>query len=452
MKLKRKVLLFIAALTALIGILGSTIYAEEINVYIDNQKIEFNITPEIINDRVMVPLRVIFEQMGAEVSYNRWNKTVTISKGGNKKAVLQTDQEYAEIDGAQRFMSAAPVIMHDTLFVSLRTAAEISSAEVSWDGDTKSVYINTLYPQSEDKTRLETFGNKHILSSYNKAEYMDFKIDGSMLVLTGKTDNSEITSVELKVNNVQKYASVKIEDEFTLKINLSECGITENSTILVYYSTDKGTSKMYWGTSQGITVGKDGDEYVFSYPMPLESNNAIDRKWKNPDAYLNSGINSELVKLSNSICKNAKTDYEKLSLINDWVADNIYYDYDAYYEHAESAGYSAYEVYSNRRGVCAGYSNLVQALVQAQGIPCRCICGYALGLSTTGYWNDKNINEKTNHQWNAAYVDHRWVNMDTTWDSGNKYEGGKYVAKARRFDAYFDITDVMFAYNHKIIE
>jgi transglutaminase-like putative cysteine protease len=41
---------------------------------------------------------------------------------------------------------------------------------------------------------------------------------------------------------------------------------------------------------------------------------------------------SEIQALSNEITKDCQTDYEKVLKIHDWVAENIYYDYDAFYD------------------------------------------------------------------------------------------------------------------------
>lgn len=58
---------------------------------------------------------------------------------------------------------------------------------------------------------------------------------------------------------------------------------------------------------------------------------------------------------------------------------------------------------------------------------------------------------QTNHAWSEAYVDNRWVIIDTTWDSNNLYnEKGKFQTKPSS-DKYFDIAIKDISITHKYI-
>ena len=52
-----------------------------IKVKLDDEYINFDVQPQIINDRTMVPLRAIFEALGATVNWEPSTGTVTSSKG-----------------------------------------------------------------------------------------------------------------------------------------------------------------------------------------------------------------------------------------------------------------------------------------------------------------------------------------------------------------------------------
>ncbi|MCB2339560.1 transglutaminase domain-containing protein [Clostridium estertheticum] len=54
------------------------------------------------------------------------------------------------------------------------------------------------------------------------------------------------------------------------------------------------------------------------------------------------------------------------------------------------------------------------------GIPCRVVIGYAIGVNYQSWETVNHAN--SNHTWNEALVDGRWVIMGSTWDSINKYE------------------------------
>ena len=105
--------------------------------------------------------------------------------------------------------------------------------------------------------------------------------------------------------------------------------------------------------------------------------------------------------------KNCKTQYEKIKAITEYVANRVYYDYKYLYNKNDrtcATYYKPYDVYKNKRAVCSGYTALTTVLFVSIGIPC-------MELSTNS------------HTYNAAYdrTARRWVFVDTTWCSNNRY-------------------------------
>lgn len=204
-------------------------------------------------------------------------------------------------------------------------------------------------------------------------------------------------------------------------------------------------------------IHKTSDGWQFEKSPVYDHNQPIYNETKNPDEYLGATdrIQSdakEISSLAQSITSSAGNDYEKIKLIHDWVAANLYYDFDALRK-GDHSRMDALSVLEDKRGVCEGYSNLVAALVRSVGIPCRVQGGYALGIDTTGQWSESNINTtEGNHAWNEAYVGGRWVIMDCTWDSKNKYENGSYRSEGEIGDIYFDSTLEFFSLSHKLLK
>jgi len=67
------------------------------------------------------------------------------------------------------------------------------------------------------------------------------------------------------------------------------------------------------------------------------------------------------------------------------------------------------------RAVCTGYASLTAALLRASGIPAQYVLG-GVSFSDMG------------HAWLEAYVGNKWIIMDPTWGSGNKWEKGEKTA------------------------
>jgi hypothetical protein len=145
----------------------------------------------------------------------------------------------------------------------------------------------------------------------------------------------------------------------------------------------------------------------------------------------------EISTLAKSITQGISGDYAKVKAIHDWVAENVWYDYDAYYKRYEQFPPPQSDL---MRGVCAYYATMTLRLLRAVGIPAVYVSGKASGAL------------ERNHAWNEAYVDGRWVIMDTTWNSGNRYEYGAYSEQKPASDKYFDISVEELSKSHRIEE
>ena len=74
----KKIISIILALTAVMS--GCTTLAEEkIKVTLDGQAMDFDVAPIIQNDRVLVPMRAIFEELHCSVDYTAIDKSLFIN-------------------------------------------------------------------------------------------------------------------------------------------------------------------------------------------------------------------------------------------------------------------------------------------------------------------------------------------------------------------------------------
>jgi hypothetical protein len=80
---------------------------------------------------ILVPLRSMFEQMGATVSYDAATKSATASKPGSEIQVTLGKNE-VQINGESRPLDVAPVIYQGVLLVPVRVISEALGAYVQW--------------------------------------------------------------------------------------------------------------------------------------------------------------------------------------------------------------------------------------------------------------------------------------------------------------------------------
>jgi len=112
-----------------------------ISVMLNGKKIVFDVAPSLINDRTFVPMRKIFEELGAQVNWDEATSTVTARKDSTV-IVLQIDNSNATVDGKTIQLDAAPCVVNDRTLVPIRFIAQSLGLQVEWNGETNVVSID----------------------------------------------------------------------------------------------------------------------------------------------------------------------------------------------------------------------------------------------------------------------------------------------------------------------
>jgi hypothetical protein len=94
---------------------------------------------------VLIPLRSMFEQMGASVAYDAGSKTVTVSKPGSEVKVTVGKPEVM-INGESRPLDVPPIIYQGNVLVPVRVISEGMGAYVQWVPDKQVVVVRYLPP------------------------------------------------------------------------------------------------------------------------------------------------------------------------------------------------------------------------------------------------------------------------------------------------------------------
>ena len=116
--------------------------SREIKVMVDGRYIDFDVPPQVINSRTMVPVRAIFEELGADVEWDNATRTVIAMK--DEVIITATiGEKKMYIDGKERVMDVAPTIVGGRTLVPARFVAEALGCDVQWDGDEYLVEIST---------------------------------------------------------------------------------------------------------------------------------------------------------------------------------------------------------------------------------------------------------------------------------------------------------------------
>ena len=135
----------------IILMLSSTAFAEPIKVMVENNLLELSVSPVLENGRTLVPLRAIFEAIGAEVGWESSTQTITGSQADNI-IILQLNNKIATINGKEVELDVAAKAIDGRTLVPVRFIAESLGAEVGWDQESKTVLINSTIIK-EDKAK-----------------------------------------------------------------------------------------------------------------------------------------------------------------------------------------------------------------------------------------------------------------------------------------------------------
>ena len=138
----------IALMTGTMMLFGTCAYARDISVTINGEPLVTDVAPTIVNDRTMLPMRAIFEALGAEVEWvgedslifaTKGTSLITMKIGMPKMNVQKIDAEAPIIVD----LDTAPYIQDDRTMVPVRAIAEAFEAEVDWIDETSTVVITT---------------------------------------------------------------------------------------------------------------------------------------------------------------------------------------------------------------------------------------------------------------------------------------------------------------------
>jgi hypothetical protein len=136
----------LAAFTAAAMGAAQSSQADPITVTVNGSPVNFTGTPPMErNNSVLVPLRGVFEAMGASVDYNAVARTINAKKGSSY-VVLPLGGTEATVNGQTETLSQPAAVVNGTTLVPLRFVAEALGAYVDWRQATSTVAIQTGEP------------------------------------------------------------------------------------------------------------------------------------------------------------------------------------------------------------------------------------------------------------------------------------------------------------------
>ena len=122
--MNKRINVFLGMLVALFLIVPATSFAAESTKTISGG--------QIVDGRTLLPLRSLFESLGAEVNWNAKSNTVIATKGSTK-VELTINSKTVKINGMTKTLDVPAKLINGSTMVPVRFVSEALGAEVEWN-------------------------------------------------------------------------------------------------------------------------------------------------------------------------------------------------------------------------------------------------------------------------------------------------------------------------------
>lgn len=163
-------------------------------VYVMGREPKFDVKPQILNGRTLVPVRAIAEALNTtSIDWNAEKRLVTIKKD-DKILKLYIDQTVYFVNEVNKDTDVPAQIIDGRTMVPLRLVSEVFETKVDYDAETMMITINDEFCNEENNISQEKFTETTILSEE----------EAKVNVTEGAT-----------VNNIKNLESSDIDDEIS---------------------------------------------------------------------------------------------------------------------------------------------------------------------------------------------------------------------------------------------
>lgn len=167
--MKKKIFAFAMVAALSVSAAGAT------SLVVDGTNVQTDVPPVIVDGRTLVPVRALFESLGATVGWEESTQTATATKG-NTVISMQIGNTTAYVNGVAKTLDVPAQTIEGRTMVPARFVAESLNATVNWDSASDTVKISTSGSTSAQttpsNTQTSTSTTTSTQSSTNKTVYV----------------------------------------------------------------------------------------------------------------------------------------------------------------------------------------------------------------------------------------------------------------------------------------
>lgn len=184
----------------------------DVNVMVDGEKISFtDVTPEIVDGKTYVPVRGVFENIGAEVDYINDSSTVVINCNNvNLKFVVGSDTVAVTKNKETKNVKLdnATYIKDDRTLVPFRFISETVGYDVAWDDATKTASVTTNTKKALDLIGSFASGDTSVAKNLLTENYIQHNLayGTGRDAFVGSIEYLASAPIKTTVNNIRSFA------------------------------------------------------------------------------------------------------------------------------------------------------------------------------------------------------------------------------------------------------
>lgn len=235
-------LLLVLAISAVSFAVPVTAEETAITVLLDGEYVAFDVAPTIIDGRTMVPVRAVFEALGATVDWQADTQKV-LSQKGDTEVTLTINDKTLYKNGEAIVLDVPAQLVDGRTLVPVRAISEAYGCYVDWNNWTKTVLITS----DLNKTSVATVNEEPITMGY--FNFMLLEIEEYAMASLG-TDAEGLKSVWNSASNASS-----LGQQIT-NMTLTQC---------VYIKANVQKAK-----EAGITLSEDDKQHIEMYCSTLE--------------------------------------------------------------------------------------------------------------------------------------------------------------------------------------
>ncbi|MCX7749884.1 MAG: DUF5050 domain-containing protein [Clostridia bacterium] len=222
-----------------------------IHVIIDGKVQRYSQMPVMQNKSILVPMRSIFESLGAKVEWDAKTDTAAASKGGTR-VKISIGAGFATVNDKEIKLNAAARIVNGNTMVPVRFVSEALGSDVFWNSGSKTVIIKRNFIKELSAASRDVYGNR----PGNNANISMVAEKGDWIYYSNSSDGYKLYKV--KTDGTGK---VKISDDACGSINVLEDWIyyQNNSEKRIYKIKTDGSSRIKISDDHGMYLNVVGD-------------------------------------------------------------------------------------------------------------------------------------------------------------------------------------------------